>query len=132
MQFIETPGDGWEGRDQLQQTPSANDISAHALWAGHGFRHVGDAAVAPPADLIAEGARVTEPREAHSAIAHDTPICMLAAPHRSHLDHEAVGTEVHFQGGVIEVARLATFVSRHECLEDAPAPADATRRVAGT
>jgi hypothetical protein len=97
-EFITAPGDGRKGGDLFQHTLRANDIRAQASWAVDGFGHVRNAAVPPPPDLVAEEARVTQPREANRALAHHTSICLLVAPDGSHLDHEAVCAQVHFQG----------------------------------
>ena len=54
VQLVAAPRGGRKGGSEVEQPPSPVDIGAHVLGAGDRFGDVGDDAVAPAADLVAE------------------------------------------------------------------------------
>ncbi len=76
----------------------------HRRWA-RSHRLIGDPAVAPSTDLVAEERRASQPAQPDRAGRDHSTVGDPIAPGRRHLDHVAVPVGVHLQRGVEERQR---------------------------
>ncbi|WP_436946857.1 hypothetical protein [Streptomyces sp. SudanB52_2052] len=118
------PRSWWEGRNQVQHPPNLISVCTQAPRAGHGLSDVRDAPVAPTPDFIAKQARAAQPRQPHSPLGDHGPIRFVRAPHGSHLDGVAVGSESDLQSRVIQVERFPVLEMRGDRLIQAAIPSD--------
>ena len=81
------------------------------------LRDVGDDAVAPAADLVAEEAEAPGCSCADRTLGDDAPLATLA-PSRRLLDHEPPFRHLHFEGRVVELRAVPVLQPRRDRLED--------------
>ena len=93
--------------------------SASALRAVDRLRNVGDDAVTPAPDLVAERSQPARHACPHCAFGDDAAVGALT-PCRCLLDHEPSLRRVHLERGVVEIATIPVRKSRGEPLEDPP------------
>jgi hypothetical protein len=79
-------------------------VVGQAAWALHGLGDVGDDAVAPAAQLVAEDPQSSRPAAADSAFADDATVGAVAVADRRRLDHEPTLRHAHLKRRVVEIA----------------------------
>ena len=82
---------------------------------------IGDAAVLPRPDLVAEDAEPSRPSHSHRAFGHDTSPFAVQVGDRSLFDHEATFRHLHNHCRVVQVAARASLCQRADRFEHFPA-----------
>jgi hypothetical protein len=109
---------------QLEQAPRAVRITTEALRTLDRLGHVGDHAVTPTLDLVAEEPEATCSACPDRALGDDATLSAVARSDRCLFDHEPSLRQAHLECRVVEVAAIAPFEPRRQRLEDAPVQAN--------
>jgi hypothetical protein len=94
-------------------------LLAQTSRAFNGLGDVGNDALAPAADLVAEEPEAPEGTCADGTLGDDAVLRSLT-PRRRLLDHEPALRQVDLQGRVVEIAAIAVLESGREPFEDLP------------
>jgi hypothetical protein len=123
-QLVAAPDRAGQAANQLQQATGLERIVAEELRAGDRLVGVGDAPVAPAADLVAEHPPAAHPVAGHRALDEHAARWAVAIGDRpAVLDDVAARWHADHQRGVVEVQRSPVLQARVDGLPDAPVEA---------
>ena len=123
VQVVAAPDGRRDLGHELEQPPRAVGTVAEALGALDRLVDVGDHALAPASDLVAEEREARQSPGADRAFADD-PALLVLSPHWRLLDYEPRLGDVDLQCRVVEVAALSPIEPCRNPLEDPSVPAN--------
>jgi hypothetical protein len=91
-------------RGDLQQLSSPRQVRGESLRTVHGFTGIGDHAITPAAQLVAEYAQPARPAGPHRPFSHDAAGSPIGIQDRRLLHHEPALRHPHLKRRVIQVA----------------------------
>lgn len=116
VELVAAPGQCREAGDEVEKVRRLARIAADTLGTVDSRGHIGDQAVAPTPDLVAEPLGSTEPWQSDRADGDHASFRLGSVPHGGRLDHVSDASEVDLECGMVDGAALAVLPCRSQGL----------------